>query len=256
MGFFDGLLGFGAGLGANYLNGMMSTAFSKELQENQGAVNYKYAEKSAKNSPSWNRQGLESAGYNPMLAVQNATSGANAGWTSGNTMSPSDATSSAGNLIANAQASQRLENETKQTDSTVEANQATARNQNAEAANREAENRYISKREEANIGRLSAETSKLQRETEYFDALEKNMEEMRRINEMGINLNYKSAIYGANQSYNAQTYSANKSYQASKYGADVGAETQRGIKDFRGPFGFGHRGYYPYKAKEYLGFRG
>lgn len=214
MSFFGSLFGGLLGVGASALNGAINTAYSKELQEHQGAVNYKYAEKTARNNPSWNRAGLESAGYNPMLAVQNATSGANAGWTSGNTVTGSDISGDAGNFISNAQSFQRLENETNQTNSNIEANQATARNQNAEASNREAENPFISKREQANIGRLSAETSKLQRETEYFDALEKNLEEMRRINELGVNLNYKSSIYGSNQSYNAQTYSANKAYEA------------------------------------------
>lgn len=255
MSLFD-FLGGVVGAGASMISSRQQYKYQRALQEQAAQLNYDYGQKSLQNSPTSTRQGLESAGYNPMLAVQNATSGANSGWTSTGQANGTDYASGISQLVSNAQNMQRVKNETEQTDSNVKLNDAMARKNSAEASNAEAENPFISKREQANIGRLSAETSKLQRETQYFDALEKNLVEMRRINEMGINLNYKSAIYGANQSYNAQTYSANKSYQASKYGADVNAETQRGIKDFRGPFGFGHRGYYPYTVKEYLGFRG
>ena len=41
MGLFDSLFGLGAGIGTSYLSGLMNTGFSKELQEHQGAVNYK-----------------------------------------------------------------------------------------------------------------------------------------------------------------------------------------------------------------------
>ena len=48
--------------------------YQSKLQEQAAKLNYDYSLKSAENMPSSTRQGLEDAGYNPMLAVQNASS--------------------------------------------------------------------------------------------------------------------------------------------------------------------------------------
>ena len=74
------LIGGGSALGSfagNILGSTLSFRRQKQLMEHQAALNYQYGQATALNSPSWNRKGLESAGYNPMLAVQNATSGVN-----------------------------------------------------------------------------------------------------------------------------------------------------------------------------------
>lgn len=241
------LLGMGASAGmgflSNWLNGMMNTGFQKELQEHAAATNYKYAEKSAKNTPTWNRAGLESAGYNPMLAVQNATGGANSSWTSTGQAGTGDEDISSS--IANAQSFQRLKNETKTAETTASMNDATARNQNAEAANKELQNKYITKRQEAELGKIEAETANINRATEHYEAIEHNMEVMQRLQEMGINLNYSSSIYGANKAYNASTYSANKAYEASKFASDVNERNNiRSNRIQRGKIGILGSGFY------------
>lgn len=153
---WQALGGFGLNVASNYLSGLFNTGFQKELQENQAKVNYKYAEKSAKNTPTWNRAGLESAGYNPMLAVQNAVSGANSSWTSSQSVNTSDM--GAGDFINNAQSFQRLENETK----TAE---ATAENQHQQALTEE------TKRENLSFDSMMKDAQKhlLDKETSWYD---------------------------------------------------------------------------------------
>lgn len=215
---FGGLLGSGASSFASmlgqYIGGKQQYEYQRKLQEQSAQLNYDYGQKSLQNSPTSTRQGLVSAGYNPMLAVQNATSGANSGWTSTGQAPAYDYSQGISSGIANAQSFQRLKNEINQTESNVKANEATARNQNAEASNKEAENPYISKREEANLGKLSAETSKLNRETDYFDALEDNLIKTRELQERLGMAGINAQIYSANKSYNASTYGANMAYKA------------------------------------------
>lgn len=66
-----------AGISAlgNIVGGIASNELSafqmRELAKYQASLNYKYAKKSALEMPGFNRQGLETAGYNPMLALGN-----------------------------------------------------------------------------------------------------------------------------------------------------------------------------------------
>lgn len=216
------LIGGGSALGSfagNILGSTLSFRRQKQLMEHQAALNYKYGQATALNSPSWNRQGLESAGYNPMLAVQNATSGVNSNFAAQSTANEPDYGSSLGSAVANATDVARLNNENKTTDSTVESNNANARRQNAEAANLEAENPFIARREEAEIGKIGAETAKLGAETDNFKAMIENMrarlELDQYLGEMGITTSAATGRYQADKAYNASKYSADKSYQAS-----------------------------------------
>lgn len=149
--------------------------YNKKLQAQAAKLNYDYGIKSLQNSPSAQRQGLESAGYNPMLAVQNSTTGANAGWTSNSSVEAPDYPGAISAGIANAQSFKRLENETRTAESQIKTNEATAENQSAEAANKRAQNPYISKQAEAELGKTSAETAKLRSDTEYNSAMIENM---------------------------------------------------------------------------------
>ena len=47
-----------------------STALQKDLMKYQAKLNYNYSQKDLKNKWTANRQGLEKAGYNPMLALE------------------------------------------------------------------------------------------------------------------------------------------------------------------------------------------
>lgn len=122
---YEGLIMAGAlfgalgAAGAGVLGSFISYNQRKKLMDRQAKLNYDYSIKSAKNMPSANRSGLESAGYNPMLAVQNATSGANASWTSSQSVDSPDISGAISEGVANAQSFQRLRNETEQAESTV-----------------------------------------------------------------------------------------------------------------------------------------
>lgn len=153
--------GLGLSLGSNYLSGLFNTQFQKELQENQARINYQYAEKSARNAPTWNRAGLESAGYNPMLAVQNATSGANSSWTSAQSSNMSDI-ANAGDFINNAQSFQRLENETKTAEAQQDQAYAEADNLKTQSAINTAKLPFVSQREKSEIAQTEANTAKLE----------------------------------------------------------------------------------------------
>ena len=66
----DAASDFGQMAWSQYLN--------KKNMRDQAALQYQYAERYAKNSPSWNIQGLRDAGLNPILAVSNGVNlGAN-----------------------------------------------------------------------------------------------------------------------------------------------------------------------------------
>ena len=68
------------GMGNSFVGG----AISNYWNEKQAALNYKYAERYARNSPSWNVAGLRNAGLNPILA-------ATGGQFSGGSWTPSSA---------------------------------------------------------------------------------------------------------------------------------------------------------------------
>lgn len=213
----SGLLGAGASVVGNILG--TSTGkyrqykYQSKLQEQAAQLNYDYGQKALQNNALSTRQGLEKAGYNPMLAVQNATSGANAGWTTTGQSADADYGASISSGISNAQSFQRLENETQQTESNIEANEATARNQNAEAANKEAQNPYISKQNEAQLGKLNAETANLSHQNDLIDAQIENMQKRIELDKYLGQLGYNAQIYGHNKAYNASTYVADKNNQ-------------------------------------------
>lgn len=214
---------FGSAVGSSVIGAIAanSSAFKQfkyqsELQRQAAKLNYQYAQKTALNSPSWNRSGLESAGYNPMLAVQNATSGVNSSFTSpGNATAP-DYIGGISSGIANAQSFQRLKNETAQTESVNDLNYAQADKAKAEKASIMERLPFISQREKTEIGNIEKDSMKKEAEIHNIEEttryIEKNYELQKRLGEMGIN----AQIYGANQSYNASTYSANKSFEAQK----------------------------------------
>lgn len=236
---FGGLFGGAVSGGLGLLGQYMNVGYQKELQEHAGATNYKYAEKSARNQPIWNRAGLESAGYNPMLAVQNATSGANSGWTSTGQANPVDLSGNVSTGIANSQSFQRLENETNQTDSIIKLNEANARNAIQDAISKKIRNKYLDNREQKELGQIGAETDKLIRETSYFNQLAENMEAQRRLQLMGINLDYRARIYGADRGFAGTVYNANTLERNNKRSL----RTQR--TRINGPFGIGwHAGAY------------
>ena len=179
---------------------------TKELQENQAKLNYQLAEKSSRNNPTWNRAGLEAAGYNPMLAVQNATSGANSSWTSGGSATGPDYASALNSAISNAQSYQRLENETKQAN-------AIARNQNSDAQGKEIANQFMPERQRRELGQISSQTNY---NNALIDNLSSRLELDRVLGFAGLDVQRKNAI---TNSYNAET--SRKQYELDKQIQDI-----------------------------------
>lgn len=196
------LLGAGGSAGS----AMLSYKANKKLQENQAKLNYKYAEKQARNNPTWNRAGLEAAGYNPMLAVQNATSGANSSWASGSSAQTPDF---GANIVANAQSFQRLMNETEQA-------KAYSRNQNAEAIGKELTNMFIPERQRSEILKINSDTVLNDATVEN---LKSRLELDRILGFAGLDVQRRGVGV---QAYNATT--ARKSY-------DLDSEMQSVIRD-------------------------
>lgn len=144
--------------GASYAANYRQYQYQRWLQAEAAKLNYDYSIKSALNMSNATRQGLEKAGYNPMLAVQNGTSGANASFTSPGQSSAPDYVGSINSGIANAQSFQRLKNETKQADSQAKMNDATAENQSSQAINNLEENKWIGRKRKAEIANLEGDT--------------------------------------------------------------------------------------------------
>lgn len=198
-GLASGLLG-----GASSAAGaMLSYQQQKKLAAYNAKLNYQYAEKEARNKATWNRAGLESAGYNPMLAVQNSTSGANSSWTSAQSANAPDIAGGISSGIANAQSFQRLKNETKTADTQAKANEATAENQASQALNNLEENKWISPKRKAEIANIQGNTMLQEAQ---IDNMQKRLELDRYINDSGL----ATTRRGQNLVYNASTYSADQ----------------------------------------------
>ena len=213
MGIFSSLVGAVSGGLTAANSAKQQFNYNKQLQANQARLNYEYAEKSAKNSPSWNRAGLESAGYNPMLAVQNATSGANASWTSGASNSQTDYASAISQGIANAQSLQRLRNETSQAESQTDKNYAEADEAKARKAQLEIENSQLPERIKKEIAKTSAETSLIETQSHQID-------ELLRLREKELSI----------QGYNATT--SRRIYELDKQVQDIMRDVQGRYKDW------------------------
>lgn len=240
-----GMVGLGAasaGLGVLGQVNASNLSYNKarKLAEYQALLNYQYNTRWAKESPSLTREGLETAGYNPMLAVQNGTSGSNAtSFTSGATANDVDLSTPIQNGFDNIIASKNLENQTAMTDSNIKLNQAQGRKAIADAIGQELKNPFISRKEEAELGRIGAETDKLIRETSFYDQLAENMIAERKLQLMGINVD---SINAGTNAYNAETnrrqVELNEKWTPQKIMSGIGLGLIGGAATFYGPAKF------------------
>ena len=113
------LIGGAFGLAGSFGSNAMSVGMSKELQEHQAKLNWKYAKKNALEMPGFNRQGLEAAGYNPMLALGNLQ-GAQSSWSASNSLQSSDMSNLGNNAISNAISLKQQENQNNLTEAQVD----------------------------------------------------------------------------------------------------------------------------------------
>lgn len=121
-GFFGDLIGGAVGSLFNQAGVSNSVALQKELMAEQARINYKYSQKDLKTKWSANRQGLENAGYNPMLALAGVNSNSN--WASQASINDTGTGASYGQGVSNAIARQQAEQQGLLIDSEVFKNNA------------------------------------------------------------------------------------------------------------------------------------
>lgn len=189
-----------------------SFQYAKQLQQHQ----YDLSQQGYRETPGNQRIGMESAGYNPMLALGNVgTSTAVAG----GTPVSANATDTTGIREAIMQ-KVSLQNQTKQTDATVENLDSSTRKNEAEAQGTLLHNKYIDDREKSEIANIQADT-------QQKSAVIENMKQRLELDRMLGIMNVNAQIYGSNATSSAMRYSADKAYNASTYSADknYGAST-------------------------------
>lgn len=219
-------------IGANH-GAYKQYKYNSKLQKQAAQLNYKYAKKSAMNSPTWNRAGLESAGYNPMLAVQNGTAGANSSWTSPTNVSQPDYVGSIGNTISNATDMLRLKNENAQSESIVKSNEATARKTNAEATAQEIKNPYVDKQTKNDLLKTMAETSKISSDTDLNYATIENMKSKLELEKQLGFAGIATNRYGIYMDYLGRKYTSDGNFISSIYNSN----TMKQIADKHSPSG-------------------
>lgn len=218
----SGLSALGGFASAAMANASSGKAFGRQLyaMQRQAELNYEYGQKSALNSPSWNRKGLENAGFNPMLAVQNGTTGSNSAWTSQGSAPMADLSGAYASGVANAQSVQRLKNETDVADSQSDTNYATADKSKAEKAAIIEELPYIGKNSKAKYMKTEMESAKLENDIHYQNEYLNYLENSLKLNEKlglmgldvkkyGIDVGAAASRFASQMSYNASTYASN-----------------------------------------------
>lgn len=168
--------------------------YALALQQQQ----YNLTQQGYREGPSNQRKGLEDAGYNPMLALGNVGSATNV---AGGTPVNANAVDSP-NLTGTALDLQRLANETEQTNSNVEVNNASSFKTKMEGIAQMLKNPFVSDKEKAELNKIGSETTKLNTESEYFSALKQNLADR-------LELDRFLGIRGQDKSYNASTYHSN-----------------------------------------------
>lgn len=183
---FGSALGGFVGLMASNASSRRQYKYQSKLQEQAAQLNYDYGIKSLQNSPSAQRQGLESAGYNPMLAVGNATSGANAGWTTTGQAASFDSSQGITSGFNNALSLQNTKNQTSQTESINDRNYAEADNLKTLSAINAAKLPYVSEREKKEIANVEAQSAKLENDIHYQNEMLNYYENSLKLQQMGL----------------------------------------------------------------------
>lgn len=213
---------FGFGGIAQAIGGVVSTAMSnassskaqfrafkyaKELQQHQ----YDLALKGYTESPSAQREGLQNAGYNPMLALGNVGNAPNvAGGTPVNANSVD--TSGVRDAIAS---SVQLNNQTKLTEAQEDESYSQADKNKAEKATILAKLPFVGKQAKADYQRTIMETNKLENDihyqNEYINYLRESLNNAIEVE----NIRAAASRYGANRIFDSAVYNANTNLEIS-----------------------------------------
>lgn len=198
--------------------------YQRLLQAQAAALNYKYSIKSAQNLPGATRQGYESAGYNPMLAVQNGVSNASS-FTSAGTAGSFDSAAAISSGVANAIDFSRLQNETLKAEADTDASYALADKTKAEKAEIIQRLPYVSQQSKANYMKTTMESAKLENDihyqNEYLKYLKNSLQLQKELGQQGF-ANVRDV---ANITAAAQKYGSDVSAAALKYSSDVSANS-------------------------------
>lgn len=211
-----GSLGSGfVSAGASNVSSRKAFQRQQALQEQAARLNYdysiKYNRNTLQNNPLYTRQGLEKGGYNPMLAVQNGTSGTGASSFTSAGQAPQHDMSQA---VSNAMDFSRLQNETKQSDAQTDAYYAMADKTKMEKAKLIQELPYVGDKAKADYIKTQMESAKLENDIHYQNEYLKYLQ-----NSLG--LQRELGVMGFSNSKDV----ANIMAGASKYGSNVGAST-------------------------------
>lgn len=125
-------------------------ANAKALANFNAKLNYKYNQMYAENAPTWQRSGLESAGYNPMLAVQ----GYNAGSASSFSSTPSAGSYDYNSPATNALSLGKLVTDIGLAVSQSKQLEASAEKSKVETMAQLIKNKYLPDREKAEISQV------------------------------------------------------------------------------------------------------
>lgn len=182
--------------------------YAKLLQQQQ----YDLSIRGYKEAPSAQRTGLESAGYNPMLALGKVGDGVSV---AGGTPVNANSTDSA-DLAGAAATIQSIKNQTEQTEASTDQMYAEADKAKVEKATMIERLPYISKQAKADYLKTSMESAKLENDihyqNEYLNYLEKSLQVQQRLGEMG----FANAKDIANINAAASRYSVDKPIEITK----------------------------------------
>lgn len=191
--------------------------YARALQQQQ----YDLSLKGYKEAPSAQRFGLESAGYNPMLALGNVGSGVSvAGGTPVNANS-TDVTGIRDSISTAVQ----LKNQTDQTEASTDQMYAEADKAKAEKSTIIARLPYVSKQAKVDYIKTQAEAAKLENDihyqNEYINYLKSSLTNAKEI----ALIEAEVKKYSADSSSKAMRYSADRAYNASTYASNVAADS-------------------------------
>lgn len=195
--------------------------YARQLQQQQ----YDLSIRGFKDAPSAQREGLVSAGYNPMLALGKIGDGVSV---AGGTPVNANATDTSGIKDAISGAVQ-LQNQTNQTKASTDALYASADKSKAEKAAIVERLPYISKQAKADYMKTSMESAKLENDihyqNEFLNYLQNSLEVQQRLAEMGFanskdiaKINAGATRYSADKAYNATTQSASMNVKSKPFG--------------------------------------
>ena len=204
----------GIGLIAANASSRRQYKYQSKLQAQAARLNYDYSLKSAENMPSSTRKGLESAGYNPMLAVQNATSGSNSSWTSSGQASAPDYLAG----LSNAFELQRVKNETAQTDSNIKLQSEQSKTEQSKRQNLEFQNAMLDV--EKHLKQKDLDTYDQRFYAEMYNMMQQSEKLRQEASVIGYNAesyriiaNAQQEANNVNERNNIRTNSANTSFE-------------------------------------------